>query len=106
MLLCVQMTYMSVTDAIHELRRESGLNQQYLATDLRISIRAMSQYENGKTPEPKTMLKFYAYALKLRRTDLATVFSNAFVRELDPPPGVEVFTRCTVVDTPSRKGNK
>ena len=98
---------MTLTEAIRELRRVSGLNQQYLATELKMSTRALSQYENGKTPEPKQLLALYACAHRKKRTDLCQIFADALTKELEAPDGFYVMLQYgPIADSPLRKRKK
>jgi transcriptional regulator with XRE-family HTH domain len=81
---------MTVTEATRTLRELSGLSQQFLATKLNMSTRALSQYESGKTPEPKQLLALCAYAYKAERRDLCRVFIDTLNREMDVPSGFRV----------------
>jgi transcriptional regulator with XRE-family HTH domain len=84
---------MTLTEAVRELRRLSGLNQQFFATELKMSTRALSQYESGKTPEPKQLLAFYARAYKQGRADLCQIFAETLSKEMEAPPGFWVVLR-------------
>ena len=77
-------------EAILELRRVSGLNQQYFATKLKMSTRALSTYEGGRIPKPKQLLAFWAESHELKRPDLAELFHLMLVDELQPPPGCRI----------------
>ena len=81
---------MTVTEAVRELRRLSGLSQQFFATKLNMSTRALHQYEHGKTPEPKQLLAYAAYAITIRRPDIHHIFARALAEELQAPPGFDV----------------
>ena len=90
---------MSLTEAIHALRRHTGESQQVLATRLGISLRAFQKYEYGQTPEPKQLLRLMAAAHALRRKDLYAAFAEALHAELDPPPGFRVSVAVEIYST-------
>jgi transcriptional regulator with XRE-family HTH domain len=90
---------MTVTEAIRELRRISGKNQQFFATELKMATRSLSQYESGKTPEPKQLLAFYAYAHRTQRPDLCRIFSETLAKELEAPEGFYVELRYGPIET-------
>jgi transcriptional regulator with XRE-family HTH domain len=82
----------NVTQAIRHMRKKSGLNQQFFATAVNMSTRALTQYEEGtRSPEPKQMLAFYAYASK-HQPELAPLFWQAFIGLVEPLPGVTLTT--------------
>jgi transcriptional regulator with XRE-family HTH domain len=78
--------YMTLTEAVRELRRISGKNQQYFATELDMSTRVLQQYEAGKTPGPKQLLWFAAYADKVNKPEIARLFQAELQQQLKPPP--------------------
>jgi transcriptional regulator with XRE-family HTH domain len=92
---CYSMSAMTLTEAIRELRRLSELSQQFFATELKMSTRALGQYESGKTPEPKQLMAFCAYARKKNRPDLEQIFNEALAWELEP--GVQVLLEEDVI---------
>ncbi len=95
---------MTVTEAIRTLRKLSGLNQQYFATALKMSTRAMSQYEAGKMPGAKQLLHFYAEAHRRNRPDLGLIFRDALGKELEAPEGFYVMLQTgPIEDSPIRK---
>ena len=94
---------MTVTEAIRTLRKLSGLNQQYFATQLKMSTRAMSQYEAGKTPEPKQLLSFYAAAHRMGRPDLCRIFQETLSKELEAPEGFWLKLEYGPMESLSRK---
>ena len=61
---------------IRELRRISGKSQQHFGTELNISIRALQQYEGGKTPEPRQLIAFGCYAHRVGLHDIAALMSR------------------------------
>lgn len=78
---------MTITEAVRELRRLSGKSQQFFATELNMSTRSLQQYEAGKTPEPKQLVAFAAYAHSLKRNDIQQIMTRTLNEELQPPPG-------------------
>jgi DNA-binding XRE family transcriptional regulator len=95
-LLCAHMP--NVTQAIRQMRKKSGLNQQFFATAVNMSTRALAQYEDGiRSPEPKQMLAFYAYASE-HHPELAAIFWEAFVALVEPLAGVTLTTTERVLD--------
>jgi transcriptional regulator with XRE-family HTH domain len=78
---------MTLTEAIQELRRLSGKSQQFFATELNMSIRALQKYERGKTPEPLQLIAFIIEAQRVGRTDLEEVLGSAFAEMVLYKPG-------------------
>jgi transcriptional regulator with XRE-family HTH domain len=76
---------MTIGNAIRRLRQTSGKSQQIFSTELGISLRAYSKYENGAQPEPKQLSTFLDYARETGQSDLAAVFQGALDQSLGIP---------------------
>ena len=89
---------MNVPQGIRHMRKKSGLNQQFFATAVNMSTRALAQYEDGtRSPEPKQMLALYAYAAK-HHPELADLFWDAFIGQVEPLPSLTLTTTERVMD--------
>lgn len=69
-------------EAVVALRKHVGETQQKFATRLDMSISALQNYEQDRTPEPKQLVSFLVIAKALQRDDLASVFRKAFLDQL------------------------
>jgi transcriptional regulator with XRE-family HTH domain len=88
--------------AIQRLRTISGESQQFFGARLRISTRALQQYEAGKIPEPRQLVAFAAYADAAGEGKLVELFIAELERQLAPPPGyysAVVFRRRELIPT-------
>jgi transcriptional regulator with XRE-family HTH domain len=91
---------------ILRLRLLSGESQQFFGARLRISTRALQQYEQGKTPEPKQLVAFAAYAAAIGEDKLVQPFIDELERQLAPPPGYDsavIFKRRELIPAGERK---
>src|ERR1017187_2814221 len=73
---------MTLPIAVCELRGASGLSQQAFAQHVGLSLRAIANYEKGRTPSARSLVRFAKLASHLNRADLASVFSTAFQAEV------------------------
>jgi transcriptional regulator with XRE-family HTH domain len=71
---------MTIHEAIKALRKHMGKSQQAFATELGMSISALSNYERNRTPDLKQLLMFKGAAYQALRFDLADVFDAAYNR--------------------------
>jgi transcriptional regulator with XRE-family HTH domain len=77
-----------LSEVIRELRAISKESQQFFGARLRISTRALQQYESGeRRPEPKQLVAFAAYADSVGKDDFTEQFIEELERQLAPPPG-------------------
>jgi len=75
----------TVNQAVRALRQQAHKTQQVFATELKMSIASLQNYEQDWTPQPKQLTAFYEAAKQLGRADLAAVFS----KELNEQLGIE-----------------
>lgn len=73
---------MTVNKAVRALRKHVKKTQQVFATELGMSISALQNYEQNRTPEPKQLMAFQRAARDAGRDDLANVFQEAFRKAL------------------------
>jgi transcriptional regulator with XRE-family HTH domain len=72
----------TVHQAVRALRRHAGKSQQVFATELGMSISALSNYERRRVPEPRQLLVFQKAAEVAERRDLAQVFRDQLKKAL------------------------
>jgi transcriptional regulator with XRE-family HTH domain len=68
---------MRVDEAVRELRKHRQQTQQQFATELRMSISGLQNYERAQLPEPQQLSTFVDCAHKAGRPDLERVFWEA-----------------------------
>jgi len=73
---------MTPVEAVKALRKHRRESQQAFAARLGLSIRAITNYEAGRSPAGKALVQLRALAESSKRDDLATVFSEALHAEL------------------------
>ena len=73
---------MDVTAAIKRLRQSMKMSQQAFANALELSIGAVTNYERGRAPEPKSLARLYKVALDSHQPKLAAVFQNELVKQM------------------------
>jgi len=73
---------MDLTAAIKRLRQNLKMSQQAFANTLDLSIGAVTNYERGRAPEPKSLASLYKLASDSEQPKLAAVFQEALIKEL------------------------
>jgi transcriptional regulator with XRE-family HTH domain len=68
---------MTVNEAVLELRRHLKKTQQVFATELKMSISSLQNYERDRTPAVAQLLAFQQAAREAGREDLAEVLDRA-----------------------------
>jgi transcriptional regulator with XRE-family HTH domain len=68
---------MTVNQAVRALRKHLKKTQQTFATELKISISSLNNYERERMPEPRQLLMFQRASHEAGRDDLAGVFGKA-----------------------------
>jgi len=74
---------MTTSEAIKEFRYRLNMSQQAFATALGISMRAVANYEAGRSPQPRQMSRLERFAAAQRANDLRTVFKEALAKQLE-----------------------
>jgi transcriptional regulator with XRE-family HTH domain len=89
---------MSLNAAVKELRRALGLSQQAFATQLKLSIPAVVNYEKDRAPSARALAQLEQLASDNDHPELARIFRDALGSELgfgmsDRPPlsGEELY---------------
>jgi transcriptional regulator with XRE-family HTH domain len=77
---------MELNAAVRELREKTGDSQQSFATRLKLSIRAVVNYEKDRTPSPKALAAMAHLARRHGEYDLANQFWSALPEELQFVP--------------------
>ena len=78
-----------ISAAAQALREISKDSQQFFGATLRISTRALQQYEWGqRVPGPSQNIAYILYAVSVDRKDLAQPFLTELRRQLEPPPAL------------------
>ena len=100
---------MDIHLAVKELRNRLALSQQVFATNLGLSIRAISNYEKDRIPGARPLAQLEQCAIGNKQPDLAQIFADALANHLRlgrsgrPPLTPEerylerAFYRCTFV---------
>src|SRR5215471_21801532 len=72
------------------LRRRCGKTQQVFATELGMSLRAYQKYEHDQMPEPRALLRFWAFCgdrVGGENLDVIHAFNDGLARQLQRPEG-------------------
>jgi transcriptional regulator with XRE-family HTH domain len=82
---------MDMHQAVKELRNRLELSQQVFATNLGLSIRAISNYEKDRIPGARPLAQLEQCAIASKQPDLAQIFADALANHLrlgrsDRPP--------------------
>src|SRR5271167_397831 len=82
---------MDIHQAVKELRNRLELSQQVFATNLGLSIRAISNYEKDRIPGARPLSQLERCAIGNKQPDLAQIFADALATHLrlgrsDRPP--------------------
>jgi transcriptional regulator with XRE-family HTH domain len=109
---------LSLNTAVKELRRALGLSQQAFASELKLSIRAVVNYEKSRAPSARALAQLEQLASDNDHPELARIFRDALGSELgfgmsDRPPlsGEELyldraFRRCVFENPRSPTASK
>lgn len=77
---------MDLNEAVKKLREKTGDSQQAFATRLKLSIRAIVNYEKGRTPSPKALAALALLAREYQEVALEGQFWSALPPELRTSP--------------------
>lgn len=73
---------MDLKGAVRDLRAQYGETQQRFADRLKISLRALANYEADREPTGRALYQLSRAAREIGRIDLADAFSDALAQEL------------------------
>jgi transcriptional regulator with XRE-family HTH domain len=76
---------MDLPQAVRDLRAFTGDTQQRFGHRLAVSLRAIANYEQGRTPNAPVLYRLGKVARQVGRPDLAELFSRALSEELHIP---------------------
>jgi transcriptional regulator with XRE-family HTH domain len=85
-----------LNEAVRKLRELTGDSQQAFATRLKLSIRAIVNYEKDRTPSPKALAAMAHLASKHEAWDLANLFWDNLPEELQSIPVVRLPEGATI----------
>jgi transcriptional regulator with XRE-family HTH domain len=94
---------MKVATAVKELREHLGDSQQAFATRMKLSIRAIANYEATRVPTGSVLALFADTATKAGRRDLSELFIRALIAGLNLED-FELLNMSMKRDTPTGPG--
>ncbi len=109
---------MDIHQAVKALRDRLELSQQVFATNLGLSIRAISNYEKDRIPGARPLAQLEQCAIASKQPDLAQIFADALANHLrlgrsDRPPLTpeeryleRAFYRCAFEQSEEPKAKK
>ena len=89
---------MDLKGAVRDLRAQYGETQQRFADRLKISLRALANYEADREPTGRALYQLSRAAREIGRIDLADAFSDALAQELGLSPVVSFPAVATVAN--------
>lgn len=81
---------MDLNEAVKKLREKTGDSQQAFATRLRLSIRAIVNYEKDREPSPRALAAMARLAAEYHEYELANLLWSALPEELQTFPVLQM----------------